>query len=173
MRKYFIIPLALAALLLAGQGCLPDAQKQSEALKEMDDQAAVPARGFRLRTEDGKPIPGNVIRKQHTVGRSTCPDMIDNVVVDLGAAVEGVCDLVPRSLPKWLSGRKTEAKKPLIGQGVVLGLEFNCNIDDRSTHTVEVNAGYALDCMGNEIMLNGWKHGDQIDIPVILDLQGK
>ncbi len=171
MRKYFILPAILAVLLFTGQSCLPDAQIRSDDLKDMDDQAPATTRPLRLRTEDGKDVAGNTIRKTHVVGRSACPDGIGSFIVDLGQGITGSYRLVPRDLPKWLNVRQRDDRKPLGGQGVVMGLEFNCNVSDRSTHLERVTAGFTLDCEGCLIEAGtGWRHGDPVELPLELDL---
>lgn len=174
MRRYVIIPLTLAALLLAGASCIPPGQQPStdQTAPVLDAEVnAPPGRRLQLRQEDGKPLPGNAVRKTHTVGRSPCPDPVDDVVVDLGAPVPEGCKLTPQSLPQWLTHRDRQSRQALIGQGILVGLEFNCNVTDRSPHTVEVKAGYALDCQGQDVTVGDWKHGDPVELPVILELK--
>ncbi len=152
---------------------MPPSESPVTEVQKPGDQAAIDSLGFQLRGMDGQPLAGNAIQYRHVVGGNPCPDRLGNFVVDLGGPVEGRCTLVPKELPKWLNSRKPDQVKPPVGQGVVFGLDFNCNIDDRSTHQVQIDAGFALDCEGNEVIANGWKSGDRIDIPVILDLKGK
>jgi len=163
MRKLSILTLIAAALVLTGQSCLPPPPEQ-----EPVDETPPPISGPRLLTADGQPVPDDTIRKTHVVGRSPCPDPFEPVIIDPGEGVEGECTLTPEDLPEWVDVVEDEAVSP-IGRGIVLGLEFNCNIADRSTHNVEVTAGFALDCMGNEILVAG----DHIDINLALDVLTK
>lgn len=171
MRNHFFILLSFAFLLFAGNGCLPDAQKQADGLNAIEDQPVTTARPLRLFNEDGEPVPGNIIRKTHVVGRSSCPDPIGSYIVDLGESLTGTYKLIPKNLPKWLSVRKTEEGRALVGRGVILGLDFNCNIADRSTHLETIRAGFALDCDGCLIEAGkGWKDGDAVDLDIVLDI---
>jgi len=166
MRKTYILPIVLAALVLGGQSCLPPPQQEQ---LEVEDIPAADS-GPRLLTEDGQPLPDNTIRKTHVVGRSPCPDPLDTVVVDPGEGNPGECTLAAEDLPKWLSVVEREPAAPLAGRGIVLGLEFNCNIADRSTHVEPITAGFALDCVGQEVLVGGTSSGQPIDLKVILDV---
>jgi len=140
------IVAVVAVLALAGAGCL----FTNPSAPSGDSAAEPPASDdvFRLYDNDSNLIVEMVVRKQHQIGSSPCPDVFEPVSVEFPPGWGDVA-LPPTTNVSWLDLPET------VQSGQPFEMGFNCNIDRFDTHgeVAAVNfdfAGFAADHPGIE-----------------------
>ncbi|MEA3249643.1 MAG: hypothetical protein U9Q03_04800 [Patescibacteria group bacterium] len=75
----------------------------------------------------GNPLADNVVRKEHNIGTSSCPDPLGPLSVNFPPGFEGA-SIPPSTDAAWLD------LPPSVTPGEPFDLAFNCNISDFTNH---------------------------------------
>lgn len=172
--------VAIAALMLVGAGCKPTPPLPSEAPERAEAESAE-TQAPRVFCEDGTEVTGKPIVKTHIIGESPCPQPIGPLYFDFGGDHAGHV-LTTESLNRlqdFLEVSDGETRTKAVGSGILLGLElnFNCNIDDYSSHEerktipIRITPGAGLTSEGYLIQGDQrWRFGDTAELDIRMDV---